>query len=140
MKRSLFVFILICIIVSSASCTIAPDLPSDGIWYNEELKLAIEFVDGNASVSSYDQKLSTMDLQLRDWVDGGFDIICTNANGETVDIYSGWRKQTDNDRFIILLYSKANPGNDFTTQTELDDEEYIFVRVDSYDEIIPTQQ
>lgn len=131
MKRFSLVFILICIIVSSASCTMAPDLPSDGIWYNEELKLAIEFENGNASVSSYDQNLSNMDLQLRDWIDGGFDIVYTNAEKEAVEIYSGWRKRTEEDRFIILLYSKANPDDDFKTQIELDDEEYVFVRVDS---------
>ena len=135
MKKFLFVFILACIIIISTSCTIAPDAPSEGIWYCEELQLVIEFEKSEASVYSYDKNLSHMDLQLRNWIDGGFDIICDTAEGEIVEIYTGWRKYKSSDKFIILLYGKANPEDDFRTQIELDDEEYVFVRVNSYDEI-----
>ena len=135
MKKFLFVFILACIIIISTSCTIAPDAPSEGIWYCEELQLVIEFEGREASVCSYDKNLSHMDLQLRNWIDGGFDIICDTAEGEIVEIYTGWRKYKSSDKFIILLYGKANPEDDFRTQIELDDEEYVFVRVNSYDEI-----
>ncbi len=135
MKRFSLVFILVCIIIISTSCTIAPEAPSDGIWYNEELKIVIEFGKSKNSVCSYDENLSYMDLQLRNRIDGGFDIICDNGEGEIVEIYSGWRKYTSNDKFIILLYSKANPEDNFKTQIELDDEEYTFVKIESYDEI-----
>ena len=135
MKKFILAFILICIIIVSTSCTTAPDLPSDGIWYCEELKLVIEFEGREASVDSYDENLSHMDLQLRNWIDGGFDIICEDAEGEIIEIYTGWRKRTSSDKFIIRLYGKANPDDDFRTQIELDDEEYVFVKIENYDEI-----
>ena len=130
-----FILILICIIIVSTSCTTAPDLPSDGIWYCEELKLVIEFEGRESSVDSYDENLSHMDLQLRNWIDGGFDIICDDAEGEIIEIYTGWRKRTSSDKFIIRLYGKANPDDDFRTQIELDDEEYVFVKIENHDEI-----
>ena len=129
------VFILVCIIIVFISCTIAPDLPYGGIWYNEQLKLVIEFEGSVASVYSYDENLSHMDLQLRNWIDGGFDIIFDDAEGEIIEIYTGWRKHTSSDKFIICLYGKANPDDDFRTQIELDDEEYTFIKIESYDEI-----
>ena len=135
MKKFSLVFILTCIIIVFTSCTIAPDAPSEGIWYCEELQLVIEFEGRAASVYSYDKNLSHMDLQLRNWIDGGFDIICDDAEGEIIEIYTGWRKRTSSDKFIIRLYGKANPEDGFKTQIELDDEEYVFVRVGSYDEI-----
>ena len=135
MKKFSLVFILICIIIVLTSCTIAPDAPSEGIWYCEELQLVIEFEGREASVYSYDEKLSYMDLQLRNWIDGGFDIICDDAEGEIIEIYTGWRKCTSSDKFIICLYGKANPDDDFRTQIELDEEEYVFVRIENYDEI-----
>lgn len=135
MKKLLLVFILICTIIVSTSCTIAPKLPSDGIWYCEELKLAIEFGEGQTSVCSYDENLSQMDLQLRNWIDGGFDIVYPCDDGQIIEIYSGWRKFTNDDMFIILLYNKANPEDNYRTQIELDDEEYTFIKIDSYDEI-----
>ena len=135
MKRILLVFSLISMVIVSTSCTIAPDLPSNGIWYNEQLKLVIEFEGSVASVYSYDENLSHMDLQLRNWIDGGFDIICEDAEGEIIEIYTGWRKHTSSDKFIICLYGKANPDDDFRTQIELDDEEYTFIKIESYDEI-----
>ena len=135
MKRFLLVFITACIIIVFTSCTIAPDAPSDGIWYNEKLKIVMEFGEEKNSVYSYDANFSDMDLQLRIWIDGGFDIICENGEGESIEIYQGWRKYKSNDKFVIDLYSKANPEDGFKTQIELDDEEYIFVRIESYDEI-----
>ena len=135
MKKFILAFTLICIIIVSTSCTIAPDAPSEGLWYCEELQLVIEFEEREASVCSYDKNLSHMDLQLRNWIDGGFDIIFDDAGGEIIEIYTGWRKHTSSDKFIICLYGKANPDDDFRTQIELDDEEYVFVRVNSYDEI-----
>ena len=135
MKKNSLVFILICIIIVFTSCTLAPDAPSEGIWYCEELQLVIEFEGREASVCSYDKNLSHMDLQLRNWIDGGFDIICEDDEGEIIEIYIGWRKYKDSDKFIIRLYGKANPEDDFRTQIELDDEECVFVRVNSYDEI-----
>ena len=135
MKKISLVFILICIIIVFTSCTIAPDAPSEGIWHCEELQLAIEFEGRESSVCSYDKNLSHMDLQLRNWIDGGFDIICEDDEGEIIEIYTGWRKYKNSDKFIIRLYSKANPEDDFKTQIELDDKEFVFVRVDSYDEI-----
>ena len=135
MKKKSLVFVLVCIIIVSTSCTIAPDLPSDGIWYCEELKLAIEFGESKTSVCSYDENLSHMKLQLRNWVDGGFDIVYENDEEQIVEIYSGWRKYTSSDKFIIFLYGKANPEDDFRTQIELDDEEYVFAKIESCDEI-----
>ena len=135
MKKILLVFILICIILISTSCTMAPALPSDGIWYCEKLKLVIEFREDQTSVSSYDEKLSQMDLQLRNWIDGGFDIVCLYDDGQIIEIYSGWRKFTNDDMFIILLYNKANPEDNYRTQIELDDEEYTFIKIDNDAEI-----
>ena len=135
MKFLSLAFILVCIIIVFTSCTIAPDLPYDGIWYCEELKLVIEFGESKTSVYSYDENLSHMDLQLRNWIDGGVDIVYENDEEQIVEIYSGWRKFRSNDRFIIMLYSKATPEDNFKTQIELDDEEYTFIKIESYDEI-----
>ncbi len=134
MKKSL-VFILIFAIVASTGCTIAPKTPSDGIWYCKELMLVIEFEEDTSSVRSYDEKLFHMDLQLRAWIDGGFDIVCQNNEEQIVEIYSGWRKKVTNDKFIIDLYSKADPADHYKSQIELKDEEYTFVKIGSYDEI-----
>lgn len=135
MKKILLAFILICTTIVSASCTIAPDPPSNGIWYCEELKLVIEFGENQTFVCSYDEKLSKMDLQLRIWIDGGFDVVCLYEDERIVEIYCGWRKFTNNDIFIISLYSKANPKDHYRTQIELDDEEYTFIKIDNYAEI-----
>ncbi len=135
MKKFRLVFILVFVIIISTSCTIAPNTPSDGIWYCEELKLVIEFEESTPSVYSYDENLSHMDLQLRSWIDGGFDIICQNDGEEIVEIYSGWRKIKTNDKFIIRLYGKANSADNYRTQIELNDEEYTFIKIDSYAEI-----
>ncbi len=136
MKKFLLVLILICIILVSTSCTIAPDAPSEGIWHCEELQLVIEFEGREASVYSYDEKLSYMDLQLRNWIDGGFDIIYDDGEGEIVEIYTGWRKYKSSDKFIILLNGKATPEDDFQTKIELDDEEYVFIRVNNFPKTI----
>ena len=133
-KIVLLILICICIMMVFISCTIAPDVPTEGVWYCEKLQLVIEFEESKTTVYSYDENLSHMNLQVRDWNDGGFDIICDNE-GEIVEIYSGWRKETNNNRFVILLYSKANPDDDFKTQIALDDEEYIFIRVENLEEI-----
>ena len=130
----MLILICICIMIVFTSCTIAPDAPTEGVWYCEKLQLVIEFEESKTTVYSYDENLSHMNLQVRDWNDGGFDIICDNE-GEIVEIYGGWRKETNNNRFVILLYSKANPDDDFKTQIVLDDEEYTFIRVENLEEI-----
>ena len=107
------------IIITFTGCTIAPNAPSDGIWYCEELKLAIEFGESKTFVYSYDENLSDMNLQLRNWIDGGFDIICDDAEGEIIEIYTGWRKYKSSDKFIISMYSKANSDDNFKTQIAL---------------------
>lgn len=135
MKKSILITILVCIIMTFQSCTIAPKAPSDGIWYCKELKLAIEWKENTATVHSYDNSLSSMDLQVRDWIDGGFDIIWDDGNGDIIDIYSGCKKHTDDHEFRIILYSKANPRDNFKTQIELNDEKYTFVKIQNYDEI-----
>ena len=134
MKKILLVFILVFSTIISIACTIAPYTPSEGIWYCEKLKLAIEFNEANSSVYSYDTNLSHIDLQVRSWIDGGFDIIYENDE-EVIEVYSGWRKSTTKDKLTIILYSKANPEDDFKTQIDLNDEEYTFVKIESYDEI-----
>ena len=136
MQIFLLVLVVAFIIITFTGCTIAPNAPSDGIWYCEELQLVIEFEGREASVYSYDKNLSHMDLQLRNWNDGGFEIICDDAEGEIIEIYTGWRKHTSSDKFIISMYSKANPADNFKTQIELDDEKYTFIKIESYDEII----
>ena len=136
MQIFLLVLVLTSIIITFTGCTFAPNAPSDGIWYCEELKLAIEFGESKTFVYSYDENLSDMNLQLRNWIDGGFDIICDDAEGEIIEIYTGWRKYKSSDKFIISMYSKANPDDNFKTQIELDDEKYTFIKVESYDQII----
>ena len=136
MQIFLLVLGLAFIIITFTGCTIAPNAPSDGIWYCEELKLAIEFEGRESSVCSYDKNLSHMDLQLRNWIDGGFDIIYENSDEQTIEIYCSWRKYKSSDKFIISMYSKANPEDNFKTQIELDDEQYTFIKIESYDEII----
>ena len=136
MQIFLLVLVLAFIIITFTGCTIAPNAPSDGIWYCEELKLAIEFGESKTFVYSYDENLSDMNLQLRNWIDGGFDIICDDAEGEIIEIYTGWRKYKSSDKFIISMYSKANSDDNFKTQIELDDEKYTFIKVESYDQII----
>ena len=133
-KIVLLILICICIMMVFTSCTIAPDAPTEGVWYCEKLQLVIEFKESKTTVYSYDENLSHMNLQVRDWIDGGFDIICDNE-GEIVEIYTGWRKYKSSDKFIIFLYNKADPENDFKTQIELDKEDYVFILVDSYEEI-----
>ena len=135
MQIFVLVLVLSSIIITFTGCTFAPNAPSDGIWYCEELKLAIEFGESKTFVYSYDENLSDMNLQLRNWIDGGFDIICDDAEGEIIEIYTGWRKYKSSDKFIISMYSKANPDDNFKTQIELDDEEYTFIKIESYDEI-----
>ena len=136
MQIFLLVLVLASIIITFTGCTIAPNAPSDGIWYCEELKLAIEFGESKTFVYSYDENLSDMDLQLRNWIDGGFDIIYENSDEQTIEIYCSWRKYKSSDKFIISMYSKANPEDNFKTQIELDDEQYTFIKIESYDEII----
>ena len=136
MQIFLLVLVLTSIIITFTGCTFAPNAPSDGIWYCEELKLAIEFGESKTFVYSYDENLSDMNLQLRNWIDGGFDIICDDAEGEIIEIYTGWRKYKSSDKFIISMYSKANSDDNFKTQIELDDERYTFIKVESYDQII----
>ena len=136
MQIFLLVLVLTSIIITFTGCTFAPNAPSDGIWYCEELKLAIEFGESKTFVYSYDENLSDMNLQLRNWIDGGFDIICDDAEGEIIEIYTGWRKYKSSDKFIISMYSKANPDDNFKTQIELDDEKYTFIKIESYDQII----
>ena len=136
MQVFLLVLVLTSIIITFTGCTFAPNAPSDGIWYCEELKLAIEFGESKTFVYSYDENLSDMNLQLRHWIDGGFDIICDDAEGEIIEIYTGWRKYKSSDKFIISMYSKANPDDNFKTQIELDDEKYTFIKIESYDQII----
>ena len=135
MQIFLLVLVLTSIIITFTGCTFAPNAPSDGIWYCEELKLAIEFGESKTFVYSYDENLSDMNLQLRNWIDGGFDIICDDAEGEIIEIYTGWRKYKSSDKFIISMYSKANPDDNFKTQIELDDEKYTFIKIESYDQI-----
>ena len=132
--RKIVLLILICIMMVFISCTIAPDAPTEGIWYCEKLQLVIEFEESKTTVYSYDENLSHMNLQVRDWIDGGFDIICDNE-GEIVEIYSGWRKDTSNNQFVILLYSKANPDEGFKTQIALDDEKFTFIKIENREEI-----
>lgn len=135
MKKSILITILMCTIMVFQSCSVAPKAPSNGIWYCKELDLAIEWGENTTTVHSYDISLSSMDLQVRDWIDGGFDIIYDDGSGNIIDIYSGWKKYTDNNKFVIILYSKANPIDNFKTQIELDDEEYTFVKIQNYDDI-----
>lgn len=135
MKKSILIIILVCTIMFFQSCSVAPKAPSNGIWYCKELNLAIEWEENTTIVHSYDISLSSMDLRVRDWIDGGFDIICDDGNGNIIDIYSGWKKYTDNHKFVIIVYSKASPIDNFKTQIELDDEKYTFVKIQSYDDI-----
>ena len=136
MKKFLLVLITLSIIfVFTTSCTLAPKVPSEGIFYNNELKMAIEFGESNDIVHSYDEKLSHMDLQIRNWIDGCFEIVWDNGGEDVVYIYTGWRKYTSKDKFVIVLFAKANPEDDFKTQIEFDDVEYIFTRIESYAEI-----
>ena len=135
MKKNSLIFILICIIIVFTSCSITPQYPTDGIWYNNDLKLVIDFRYDKILVFSYDENLSKLELDI--WIgrDKYVDIVYyDDISNDIIEIYSGWRKYK-NDEFVLTLYSKANPEDDFRTQIELDDEEFVFVRVDSYDEI-----
>lgn len=133
--RKNVLLILICIMMFFTSCTIAPDAPTEGVWYCEKLQLVIEFEESKTTVYSYDENLSHMNLQVRDWIDGGFDIICEEVDGEIIEIYTGWKKYKSSDKFIITIYSEANPEDGFRTQIDVDDEEYTFVKVENLEEI-----
>lgn len=135
MKKILFVFILICTIIVSTSCTIAPNCPVDGIWYNEELKLAFEFKKNKDLVYSYDENFSDLDLKIRWWRDGGVEIGYEDESGDFVELYSGWRIYKNKNKFIIKFNEMANPEDDFKTKIDLDDKKYVFVRIESYNEI-----
>lgn len=135
MKKILLALIIGCMIFVFANCSITPKYPTDGIWYNNELKLVIEFGKYKTFVRSYDENLSDLELAIEIGRDRCVDIVYYDDNsGEIVEIYSGWREYK-NDNFVITLYSKANPKDNFKTQIELDDEEYVFVKIENYDEI-----
>ena len=135
MKKISLLLSIIYMISIFTSCSITPKYPTDGIWYNNELKLVIEFNENKTLVYSYDENLSDLELDIQIGRDRYVDIVYyDDISGELVEIYSGWRKYK-NDKFVITLYSRANPEDDFKTQIELNDEEYTFVKIESYDEI-----
>ena len=134
MKKILLVLIIVCMMSALAGCSITPPYPTEGIWYNDELKLVLDF-DRKKPGISYDEKLSGLELEVRFHRDRYVDIVYYDESSyDVIDIYSGWRKYKD-DKLVITLYSKANPEDNFKTQIELDNEEYVFVRVESYEEI-----
>ena len=133
--KKLLVLILVCILAFFTSCSITPPYPTDGIWCNNDLKLVIDFRYDKILVFSYDENLSKLELDICIGRDKNVDIVYyDDISNDIIEIYSGWRKYK-NDEFVLTLYSKANPEDDFRTQIELDDEEFVFVRVESYDEI-----
>ena len=57
MKKAVACFVIAALLLSCIGCTLA-SLPNDGIWYNEKLKLVVDFEQNTAY--SYDENLSAV--------------------------------------------------------------------------------
>ena len=121
MKSSMFIPLLLSFICLLSSCSLPFKLPSDGIWYNEDLDVALEFK--TVKDSSYPKIINVIwngsKNVLGVHIGYGKDIILyiIDENGNEKNLLTGNFKYSS-DEFIVIPSRIAEP---FDASGELTD-------------------
>ena len=137
MKKLTATFTLIVVIFVCTSCSITQKKPDSGIWYCEKIGISIEFYMDSlysqdeprvGSIRMYDEEGNYQELHARWGYDDVIEFYLESDESGEFAIYSGhYRYKKDN--FIICLFSKGDPTDNYKTQIELE-EECVFIKVD----------
>ena len=127
MKRISLLILSVISLISLFGCSIPVEKPTSGIWYCEELKIAIDFgaieqrVPEDAWLYSDDGTV----IPLRCHIDYGNGISFEKLDSEGNEVfYLSALFYYENDRFVITVHHmSADDG----TMVEIDDEKYVFV-------------
>ena len=119
-----------------SSCSIPFKLPDDGLWYNEELDIMLEFkTKQNSSRSQLTNIIwNSREDVLQCNIDHGKGITfyIADENGNSKDILQG-KFDYSNDKIIITVNKLAKPFNISGTLTDIEDKTFIFTRQTTLD-------
>ena len=131
MKSRTPILLLLTVIVFISGCSLPYKLPTDGVWYNEELDVSLEF----ALVPDFDLPMivnivwnsepNCLYVQLG--YDREFTFYVIDENGSGVFLLNGYFKYS-NDEFIVSAYEIAQPFDISGELVEVDDETFVFTR------------
>ena len=131
MKSRTPILLLLTVIVFLSGCSIPYKLPSDGVWYNEELDVSLEFIKYPDSVVArivnivWNSEPNCLYVHLGyDW---GFTFYVIDENGSEVCLLNGYFKYSK-DKFIVSAYEIAQPFDISGELVEVDDETFVFTR------------
>lgn len=127
MKRLSLLVLSLILVVTLLGCSIPGKKPASGIWYCEELQIAIDF-DANNQANPNNAWLYADDgsiIPLRCYFDygSGLNFVKPDFKG-TEAFYLAATFHYNKDKFVIKVHHKAT---DDGTTIEVDDEKYIFV-------------
>ena len=131
MKSRTPILLLLTVIVFISGCSLPPKLPTDGVWYNEELDVSLEF----AMVPDFDLPMivnivwNSKSNYLHVFLNYGNEIAfyVIDENGSKVCLLNGYFKYSK-DKFIVSAYEIAQPFDISGELVEVDDETFVFTR------------
>lgn len=133
MKRVIFI-LLVLIVIAFCSCSITSPLPDEGIWYCDELGATIDFAEITGRM--YIAEEHYVELEIRAGFDDTLELLYYPSPGyvNAICVCEGYYRYTD-DTLTVKAFRVVNfDDNEFTT-TEVDDVEYVFKQIKSYDDI-----
>lgn len=127
-----FLPIIALLLVGLLGCSLQNKLPSDGVWYNEELDVSIEFkTEPNSEFTDITNILwHSKQEALHAHIGYGSEIYfyIVDGNGDEINLLEGHFRYS-NDEFIIIASKIADPFDIHGTMKDANDKEYIFTRI-----------
>lgn len=136
MKKIACCVVCVLLLTQVCACSIMPKLPSSGIWYCEELKITVEFVESDLQktvVNWQDSDIEYSDLDVVFGYDGEMLFFHVNEDGGWLYVYDGFYKYK-NDELIYDVFQRINPDDPNGDPFEVD-ERYVFTQIDDYAQV-----
>ncbi len=132
MKRVFIVLIMLSMITLLCSCSLPIKLPSNGIWYNEELNISFECIDDpNSTVNNitnvvWNSKADYLYVHIGYGQEMWFYVV--DENGNEKELIKGIFKYSD-DQIVLTVYEIVQPFDTYGKLVTVDDEQFIFTEI-----------
>jgi len=137
-KKTFTFIILVCFLITLFACSITPNYPESGIYYCQELGIAIDYGSRDREGRLYLENGEFVPIENYLGYGGEFIIVHNNEEKNvTLWIYDGYFKERDDETFSVFMYSKLDPSDPYSgNDIDMGEEEFVFKRIDSYEAII----
>ena len=129
MKKNMFISLLLSLIIILSSCSFPNKLPSNGVWYNEDLDISFEFI--TEQNSNYTEIINVVWNSRKNclYVHIGYGeeiyFYAIDEHGNEIYLLEGHFEYT-NDEFIIIASKLAEPFEISGVLSDANNRAFIF--------------